>query len=74
MGCRNIEFSAEKSQQRLERYLRVFNPELLDRILAFALYLLGRKTPGGGWPGGYAGGFGQNHAADDPEGRFSGTP
>ena len=43
MDCRNIEFSAEKSQQRLERYLRVFNPELLDRILAFALYLLGVK-------------------------------
>jgi len=43
MDCRDIEFSAEKSQQRLERYLRVFSPELLNRILAFALYLLGVK-------------------------------
>jgi hypothetical protein len=43
MDCRNIEFSAQKSHQRLERYLRVFSPELLDRILAFALYLLGVK-------------------------------
>jgi hypothetical protein len=43
MDCRDIEFSAEKSHQRLARYLRVFSPELLNRILALALHLLGAK-------------------------------
>lgn len=41
MDCRSIAFSAEKSHQRIEKFLRVFKPELLNRILAFALYLLG---------------------------------
>ncbi|MCH8177503.1 MAG: helix-turn-helix domain-containing protein [Proteobacteria bacterium] len=43
MDCRHIEFSAEKSHQRLERYRRVFSPALLNRILALALHLLGVK-------------------------------
>jgi len=43
MDCRSIEFSAAKSQQRIERYLQVFSPQLLNRILAFALHLLGAK-------------------------------
>lgn len=41
--CHKIEFSAEKSTQRIERFKLVFNPKLLNRILAFALYLLGAK-------------------------------
>lgn len=43
MDCRNVDFSADKSQQRIERYLRVFSPELLNRIIALVLHLLGVK-------------------------------
>ena len=43
MDCRNIDFSAEKSQQRIERYLEIFSPELLNRIFALVLHLLGVK-------------------------------
>lgn len=43
MDCRSIEFSAEKSEERIERALRVFGSRVLTRILAFALYLFGAK-------------------------------
>lgn len=43
MDCRNIDFSAEKSHQRIERYLEIFSPELLNRIFALVLHLLGVK-------------------------------
>ena len=43
MDCRAVEFSAEKSDERIERALRVFGSKALNRILAFALYLLGAK-------------------------------
>lgn len=43
MDCRNIDFSAEKSHQRIERYLQIFSPQLLNRILALVLHLLGVK-------------------------------
>jgi len=43
MDCRLIEFSARKSEERIERARRVFGSKVLSRILAFALYLLGAK-------------------------------
>jgi len=43
MDCRGIEFSPEKSQERITRALRVFNPGVLNKILAFSIYLLGAK-------------------------------
>ena len=43
MDCQNIEFSSSHSQQRITRLSKVFPPYLLNRILAFALYLLGAK-------------------------------
>ena len=43
MDCRQVEFSPEKSQERIEKALRVFPGKLLMRILAFALHLLGAK-------------------------------
>ncbi|MGA7878483.1 MAG: hypothetical protein WCA08_22685 [Desulfoferrobacter sp.] len=43
MDCRSIEFSAEKSAERMERAERVFSAVLLKRIIAFVLYLLGAK-------------------------------
>lgn len=43
MDCQKIEFSAEKSAERMERAARVFPPGLLKRIIAFVLYLLGAK-------------------------------
>lgn len=43
MNCRNVEFSAEKSAQRVVRFQPAFDPKLLSRILALALYLLGSK-------------------------------
>ena len=43
MDCRQVEFSPEKSQERIEKALRVFPCKLLMRILAFALHLLGAK-------------------------------
>ena len=43
MDCRGIEFSPEKSQERIARALRVFQPEVLNKILAFSIYLLGAK-------------------------------
>ena len=43
MNCRDFEFSAEKSAQRVVRFQQAFDPKLLNRILALALYLLGSK-------------------------------
>jgi len=43
MDCRRIEFSPEKSQERMTSALRVFHPRVLDKILAFSIYLLGAK-------------------------------
>jgi hypothetical protein len=43
MDCRQVEFSPEKSQERIEKALRVFPGKLLMRILAFALHLLGAQ-------------------------------
>ena len=39
MDCRDIEFSLEKSQDRIDRALGVFEPTVLDRIVAFGLHL-----------------------------------
>jgi hypothetical protein len=41
MDCRNIEFSPEKSQERVGRALKVFAPAVLDRVLALGLHLQG---------------------------------
>jgi hypothetical protein len=41
MDCRQVAFSAEKSQERIHTALQVFPRKLLMRILAFALHLLG---------------------------------
>lgn len=43
MDCRRIEFSPEKSQERITSALRVFPTGVLNKILAFSLYLLGAK-------------------------------
>lgn len=41
MDCRKIEFSPEKSQERITSALRVFHPSVLNKVLAFSVYLLG---------------------------------
>jgi hypothetical protein len=43
MDCRQVTFSAEKSQERIHNALQVFPRKLLMRILAFALHLLGAR-------------------------------
>jgi len=43
MDCRDIEFSPEKSAERMERATQVFPSVLLKRIIVFVLYLLGAK-------------------------------
>ncbi len=43
MDCRGIEFSPEKSEERITSALRVFRPGVLNKILAFSIYLLGAK-------------------------------
>lgn len=43
MDCRDIEFSSTKSEERIDRALKVFPKGLLMRLLAFALHLLGAK-------------------------------
>ena len=43
MDCRQVEFSTEKSQERIHKALQVFPRKLLMRILAFALHLLGAR-------------------------------
>ena len=41
MDCRDIEFSPEKSQERIDRALTVFDSTVLNRILTLSLHLLG---------------------------------
>jgi len=41
MDCQNIEFSPEKSQERIDRALTVFDATTLNRILTLGLHLLG---------------------------------
>jgi hypothetical protein len=41
MDCRHVEFSPTKSEDRINRALRVFPKGLLMRLLTFALHLLG---------------------------------
>jgi len=43
MDCRQVEFSPEKSQERIVKALQVFPRKLLMHILAFALHLLGAE-------------------------------
>ena len=43
MDCRQVTFSAEKSQERIDNALRIFPEKLLMRVLAFALHLLGAR-------------------------------
>jgi len=43
MDCRQVLFSAEKSQERIQKALQVFPRKLLMRIMAFALHLQGAK-------------------------------
>lgn len=43
MDCRQVAFSPEKSQERIHQALQVFPRQLLMRILAFALHLLGAR-------------------------------
>ena len=43
MDCRDIEFSVEKSRDRVDRALAVFDPAVLDRIVAFSLHLQGAR-------------------------------
>ncbi len=41
MDCQGVELSPAKSDERINRALRVFPKALLMRLLAFALHLLG---------------------------------
>lgn len=43
MDCRDIEFSPQKSAQRIGRFQHTFGRKLLNRIVALALYLLGAR-------------------------------
>ncbi len=43
MHCRSVDFSPEKSGQRIDRALQVFPRRVLMRVLAFALHLLGAR-------------------------------
>ncbi len=43
MDCRQVEFSVEKSQERIDNILKLFPRKLLMHILAFALHLMGAK-------------------------------
>jgi len=43
MDCRNIEFSPEKSQERINKALQVFPRKVLMCIVGFVLHLLGTK-------------------------------
>lgn len=43
MDCRQVEFSPERSQTRIDKVLQVFPRKRLMFILAFSLYLLGAK-------------------------------
>jgi hypothetical protein len=41
MNCQNLQFSPEKSEERINSALRIFKAKVLFRIIAFGLYLLG---------------------------------
>ena len=43
MDCREIEFCPDKSRARIAKAMRVFPPKVLNKILAFALHILGAK-------------------------------
>ena len=43
MDCRDVDFSPTKSEERIDKALKVFPEGLLMRILAFTLHLLGAK-------------------------------
>lgn len=43
MDCRQVTFSPEKSQERIHKALQVFPRQLLMRLLAFTLHLLGAR-------------------------------
>ncbi len=43
MDCRQLDFNPKKSKERIERALNVFSPNLLYRLIAFALYMVGAK-------------------------------
>lgn len=43
MDCREIEFSSKMSNERMNRAMRVFEPAVLFRILAFALHTFGAR-------------------------------
>lgn len=43
MDCRAINFFPQKSKQRVEKAREVFDSKVLDRILAFSLYMFGAK-------------------------------
>jgi len=43
MDCREIDFLPQKSEERIRRAMRVFDPKVLCRILVFVLYLFGAK-------------------------------
>ena len=44
MDCRNIEFSPEKSQVRINKALQVFPHRVLMCILGFTLHLLSEQN------------------------------
>lgn len=43
MDCRSVDFSPQKSEERIHRALQVFPRRVLMRVLAFALHLLGAR-------------------------------
>lgn len=43
MDCRSVDFSPEKSEERIHRALQVFPHRVLMRVLAFTLHLLGAR-------------------------------
>ncbi|MCD6150615.1 MAG: hypothetical protein J7J70_03025 [Deltaproteobacteria bacterium] len=44
MDCQNIVFSPQQSQKRINKVLRVLSPQVLKKVLFFALYLLGARV------------------------------
>ena len=69
MDCQQIEFSSEKSQERIDKILQIFPHKLLMHILAFALHLMGakRKQIAACWD---VGGGGENDVAPGVSGWF----
>jgi uncharacterized protein (UPF0216 family) len=43
MDCHKIKFSSKNSNERINNAIRVFDPTVLFRILAFALHMMGAK-------------------------------